>query len=287
MPQLFTDNARALLAGNIAIDATTLAVEAAKADRFPVGNTANWSAPGSWFKATLIDVQGNREVIKVGGRAAGNGAFTNLLRGQDGTAARAWLAGAAVVHGPLAKDIELALSGIFPYIGTRDSGAPKHEMVKTNAGTGAVEAAAMWQLVGGKMAMWQSNGAGVGTAERFVFDQTNGTFTCADFSLTSDMRFKEAWKPLKAKATFLQQMADVQRGTYRLKGAGKKRLVGVSAQDLQQVNPAFVDESGGVLQVRYGQAALITAIELCAEVGMLRAEMADIRAELKALKARK
>jgi hypothetical protein len=85
MGQKFKDNCRALLMGSINAVATTLTVEASKADRFPVADTSNWASPANWFKAVLIDSSGNREVIKVGTRTLGSGVLGNILRAQDGT----------------------------------------------------------------------------------------------------------------------------------------------------------------------------------------------------------
>lgn len=95
MPQQFTDNARALLTSGIGAGDLSLTVEAAKADRFPSANTTNWATPLNFFKLVLIDSAGNREVIKVGTRSLGSAVMGNILRGQDGTVARAFTSGTA------------------------------------------------------------------------------------------------------------------------------------------------------------------------------------------------
>ena len=98
MPQLFTNNARALLASGIAAADTSLTVEAAKADLFPAANTGTGSVPATtnWFKATLQDSMGNVEIIYVRTRTAGSGVFSNVLRGREGTTARDFIAGSVV-----------------------------------------------------------------------------------------------------------------------------------------------------------------------------------------------
>lgn len=108
MPQLFTNNARALLASGIDNVVTSLTVEAAKADLFPTANTGTGSVPSvnNWFKATLQDSAGNVEIIYVRTRTAGSAVFSNVLRGQEGTTARAFVAGSVVGLRITAADVE-------------------------------------------------------------------------------------------------------------------------------------------------------------------------------------
>ena len=109
MPQLFTNNARALLASGITDTATSLTVEAAKADLFPTANTNTASVPASatnWFKLTLQDAVGNVEIIYVRTRAAGSAVMSNIIRGQEGTTARAFSAGTVVGLRITAADVE-------------------------------------------------------------------------------------------------------------------------------------------------------------------------------------
>jgi len=109
MPQLFTNNARALLASGITDTATSLTVEAGKADLFPTANTNTASVPASatnWFKLTLQDAVGNVEIIYVRTRAAGSAVMSNIIRGQEGTTARAFSAGTVVGLRITAADVE-------------------------------------------------------------------------------------------------------------------------------------------------------------------------------------
>jgi hypothetical protein len=61
MAQQFTNNARALLTASITNTATTIVIEATKADLFPVANVGTGSLPSTsdWFKVTLQDSSGN------------------------------------------------------------------------------------------------------------------------------------------------------------------------------------------------------------------------------------
>ena len=111
MPQQFTNNARALLTASITLSATTIVVESTKADLFPVANVGSGSIPSanSWFKATLQDSSGNVEIVYVRTRTAGSGIFSNVLRGQEGTTARAFVAGTVIGLRVTAGDVQTAL----------------------------------------------------------------------------------------------------------------------------------------------------------------------------------
>ena len=107
MPQLFTNSARALLTAGIDASATSLTVESSKADFFPVANVGTGSLPSAnnWFKAVLQDSMGNIEIVYVRTRTSGSGVFSNVLRAQEGTTARSFVAGAVVGVRLTATDI--------------------------------------------------------------------------------------------------------------------------------------------------------------------------------------
>lgn len=282
MPQQLSNNARATLTGSITAGATSLTVEAGKADLFPVANTASWGAPANWFKATIIDNAGNYEIVYVGTRAGGSGTFSVLQRAQEGTTARSFAAGSIVMCSITALDVQNALAGIFPYIATTSGVDPKHEIIKTGSGA----AAAMWHMVAGKMTLAQSDGVGNVVADRFTFDQTSGNFTAAGFFLTpSDERLKKDWKALPRN--FIARLAEVKHGLYRKSGA-KRLEPGVSAQSLREVLPSAVRaDSKGMLAVNYQQAALVAAIALAQDNCDLRAELVDLTARLERLERRR
>lgn len=106
MSQKFANNAGSRLVGSLAIGATSLTVESATADLFPVVNTTDWLSLNDWFKAVIQDDLGNFEIIYVGVRAVGSGLLSNIQRGREGTAARAWSAGAVVGLRLTAADYE-------------------------------------------------------------------------------------------------------------------------------------------------------------------------------------
>jgi hypothetical protein len=114
MTQKFSNNARAALVGSLTAGATSFTIDSATADLFPIANTTDWLAPVNWFKAVIENSLGQVEIIRVGVRNAGSGLLSNVLRGQDGTAALAFSAGAVVSLRITAQDVEKCLAGEFP-----------------------------------------------------------------------------------------------------------------------------------------------------------------------------
>lgn len=91
----------------------------------------------------------------------------------------------------------------------------------------------------------------------------------------SDERLKEGWRDLSP--TFLAELAEVKMGIYTRKDTGVTQ-VGVSAQSLQRILPWAVNEdSGGMLSVAYGNAALASCVALAREVAALKAELAALK----------
>jgi hypothetical protein len=84
---LFTNNATGTLAGSYTSGATAITLTAGQGAKFPS------PAGGDWFMATIVDASNNIEIVKVTARAADT--FT-VVRGQEGTAARALGAGEKV-----------------------------------------------------------------------------------------------------------------------------------------------------------------------------------------------
>jgi hypothetical protein len=82
----FTNNATGELSVGIAAGDVSLTLQTGQGDRFPSVSNPNY------FFITLTDSNGNREIVKCTGRGTGSNNFT-IVRGQEGTSARAWLAG--------------------------------------------------------------------------------------------------------------------------------------------------------------------------------------------------
>lgn len=113
MSQKFSIAARSKLTANISAVDTSITVEITKADLYPVADT-NTSAVGTvgkdWFKIVLEDSSHNIEIVYVRTRALGVPSMTNCLRGQEGTTARAYLAGSIVGLRHTAIDLADAIS---------------------------------------------------------------------------------------------------------------------------------------------------------------------------------
>jgi len=84
MAQLFTNSASTMLLGNISNVSTTILVTGGTGELFPV-----FSAP-DYCICTLEDQQGNFEIVKATARTGDS--FT-VVRGQEGTSAKAFSAG--------------------------------------------------------------------------------------------------------------------------------------------------------------------------------------------------
>lgn len=93
MPSKFTNNAFGTLASSITNTATTITLTSGNGSRFP-----SLSA-GEFFYATLIDSSNNLEIVQVTARATD--ALT-VVRGQDGSTARAYAAGDRIELRPVA-----------------------------------------------------------------------------------------------------------------------------------------------------------------------------------------
>jgi hypothetical protein len=110
----------------------------------------------------------------------------------------------------------------------------------------------------------------------------NGDFTAAgNVTAFSDERLKKDWATLPAG--FVEQLAQVKSGTYTRIDSGT-RQAGSSAQDWQKLLPEVVQTTSdeqGTLALAYGNAALVSVVELAKVVIELRAELQLLKAKLK------
>lgn len=91
-------------------------------------------------------------------------------------------------------------------------------------------------------------------------DDAGDLSVTGNITASSDERLKEDWHPMARN--FLERMAAVLHGTFTRKSDGS-RSAGVGAQSLREVFPEVVHEdAAGMLSVAYGQAALVTVLEL-------------------------
>ncbi len=117
MAQKFTDGARSKLAGAITNSSTSLAL--LDGSRFPTvdAGTAPVSDANAWCKLVIQDAAGFEIVYaRTHDAATTPNAFSNVLRGQDGTTARAFGTDADVGLRPTAGDMDRALNAREPSI---------------------------------------------------------------------------------------------------------------------------------------------------------------------------
>ncbi len=98
----------------------------------------------------------------------------------------------------------------------------------------------------------------------------------------SDERLKKDWLPLHEN--FVERLANVRSGSYTRTDVDLEQ-VGVSAQNLREILPqAVLTDEEGYHSVVYGNAALVSAVELAKEVVALKHELSDVKAELAELR---
>lgn len=112
MGQQFSDAARSELTAGILAGDTTFTL--ADGSRFPDANagTSPVSDANLWFKAVLQDETGFEIVyVRTHAVATTPDTLSNVLRGQEGTTARAFAADSVVGLRPLAADMDTAING--------------------------------------------------------------------------------------------------------------------------------------------------------------------------------
>jgi hypothetical protein len=121
-----------------------------------------------------------------------------------------------------------------------------------------------------------ANGGGVGitnnsnSAYTWQVDGAGNMVAAGNIAANSDETLKKDWQPLSSD--FIERMSEVLHGTFTRIDSGA-RQAGVGAQSLQRVLREVV-MGDKVLSVAYGNAALVTCIELCKEVVALRSRVA-------------
>lgn len=117
MGQQFSDAARSELTAGILAGDTTFTL--ADGSRFPDANagTSPVSDANLWFKAVLQDETGFEIVyVRTHAVATTPDTLSNVLRGQEGTTARAFAADSVVGLRPLAADMDTAINGRQPLL---------------------------------------------------------------------------------------------------------------------------------------------------------------------------
>ncbi len=186
MPQLFTNAARSTLQAGILSTDTSLTVETAKADKFPVANTGTAAVPATtgWFKATLQNTAGEIEIVYVRTRAATIAVFSDVIRAREGTTALAFAAGTVVGLRLTAADAEGTVAGVSSVTGTPP-------IVSSGGATPAISIGAATASVAGSMSAADktkldgvATGASANSADAFLLARANHTGTQAASTIT-------------------------------------------------------------------------------------------------------
>lgn len=104
----------------------------------------------------------------------------------------------------------------------------------------------------------------------------SGNWTAAgNVTAYSDERLKKNWQDLPVD--FIERLSQIKSGTYERVDREEKQH-GVSAQSLQTLLPYAVGANNdGFLSVAYGNAALVSVIELAKEVMALKEEIKQLK----------
>ena len=121
---------------------------------------------------------------------------------------------------------------------------------------------------------WIKNGS-----SNLAIIDSSGNFTAlGNVTAYSDERLKKDWAPVGVD--FVSKLAQVKSGTYTRIDNDDIRQAGVSAQSMQEVLPETVlEDIDGNLSVAYGNAALVSAVELAKEVVELKKRLEALEAK--------
>jgi diaminopimelate epimerase len=102
------------------------------------------------------------------------------------------------------------------------------------------------------------------SADAFRMDGSGNLTMLANVTAYSDERVKTNWRDLHPD--FVEHLAEVKHGIYDRTDQTATQ-VGVSAQSLQKImEHAVMENADGQLSVAYGNAALVSAVELAKRV---------------------
>lgn len=114
---------------------------------------------------------------------------------------------------------------------------------------------------------------------QLTIQPSTGNFSAVgNISANSDEKLKTDWSNLPDN--FIELLASVKSGTYTRLDTGE-RQAGSSAQDWKKILPEVVNrnEETDILTLAYGNAALVSVVELAKEVLKLREEIEKLKAK--------
>ena len=118
---------------------------------------------------------------------------------------------------------------------------------------------------------------------RLYYVLADSIYSYGNITAYSDERLKEDWALLPDN--FVEKLAEVKHGTYTRIDT-KERQLGVGAQSLQKILPEAVSDKEGYLGVTYGNAAMVSAVELAKELIKQKREIEELKALVTSLLAK-
>jgi hypothetical protein len=113
---------------------------------------------------------------------------------------------------------------------------------------------------------------------RLQMDMSGNLTMAGNVTAYSDERLKKDWSPIYDG--FVDRLASILAGTYTRIDSGE-RQAGVSAQAMRELLPEVVSEDNeGTLALAYGNAAMVSAVELAKELVQLKRELAELKSRL-------
>jgi hypothetical protein len=146
-----------------------------------------------------------------------------------------------------------------------------------------------FETASGFSEFWATTGAvgaagGQGIRVAYIDANGSGVFS-GNVTAYSDERLKKDWAAIPSG--FVERLAQIKSGTYT-RIDSNERQAGSSAQDWQALLPEVVNASNDeaqTLSLAYGNAALVSAIELAKEVVDLKSKLNQQQSELDELKS--
>ena len=136
--------------------------------------------------------------------------------------------------------------------------------------------ASFYQQISGQHQWFTAASGTAGNAISFTqamtLDASSNLTVAANVTAYSDERLKKDW--LDLPADFVERLAEVKHGTYTRIDNGQ-RQAGVGAQSLKPLLPEVILE-GEHLSVAYGNAAMVSAVELAKRVVRLEKALANL-----------
>ena len=242
-----------------------------------LGSNASLSAAGV-FNGTNITVNGNQTLHAgnynsyspslTGGSASGTWSIN--VTGSAGSAANASLLSQGGGSGIYSTTVGTSYNQVVCVRESNLTGNGTASPPRLGFHWGGVVASSIAMESSGRMGIYNNPGT---SYEAFI---AASIYATGNVTAYSDERLKKNWKNLPK--TFLEELSNVKHGIYDRIDCDMTQ-VGVSAQALQKVLPnAVTEEENGTLSVAYGNAALVSAVELAKEVVSLNARIARLEA---------